>query len=131
MNACFSSSLPLNSPPNFHTSAGIPSLSGALPSCVVLIADIISSKFGGSSRLDTAGRCTRASLPSSERSPWSFGSLVVGQTALVALEMNRYNVDIAVLSETRLPGYDSLEDHGYMGWEINSRKERSRSGLCS
>ncbi|XP_068749318.1 adhesion G-protein coupled receptor D1-like [Montipora capricornis] len=36
------------------------------------------------------------------------------QTALVALEMNRYNVDIAALSETRLPGYDSLKDFGYI-----------------
>ena len=55
------------------------------------------------------------------------------QTAPVALEMNRYSVDIAVLSETRLPGYDSLEDHGYIFfWSgINSRKVRSRSGLCS
>ena len=56
------------------------------------------------------------------------------QTALAALEMNRYNVDIAALSERSMPGYDRLEDHGYiffLKWEINSRNERSKSRLCS
>ena len=52
------------------------------------------------------------------------------QTALVALEMNRYNVDIAALSETKLPGYDSLEDHGYIFfWSGRSTQERREAGV--
>ncbi|XP_068676468.1 craniofacial development protein 2-like [Montipora foliosa] len=44
--------------------------------------------------------------------------------------MNRYNVDIAALSETRLPGYDSLEDHGYIFfWRGRSTQERSEAGV--
>ena len=43
-------------------------------------------------------------------------------------EMN--NVDIAVLKETRLPGCDSLEDHGYMFlWSGRSTQERREAGV--
>lgn len=35
------------------------------------------------------------------------------QSPLVALELNRYNIDKAALSETRLPKYDSFSDRGY------------------
>lgn len=49
------------------------------------------------------------------------------QTALVAMEMNRYNVIIGMLSEIRLPGYDSIEDQGYVffwsGKQIDERRE--------
>ena len=40
---------------------------------------------------------------------------------------------IAALGEIRLPGYDNLEDHGYilLEWGTDSRKERSRSRLSS
>ena len=52
------------------------------------------------------------------------------QTALVALEMNRYNVDIAALGEVRLPGYDNLEDHGYFFfWSGIPSQERREAGL--
>ena len=54
------------------SSAGIPSLPGALPSCVELIAAIGSLRFRGSSRLDATGRCTIASLVSSAGSPVLF-----------------------------------------------------------
>ena len=45
------------------------------------------------------------------------------KTALVALEMNRHNEGLAVLSETRLLGHDSLEDHG------KSTQERKEAGV--
>ena len=32
------------------------------------------------------------------------------QKALVAIELDRYRLDVAERSETRLPGYDSLDD---------------------
>ena len=52
------------------------------------------------------------------------------QTALVALELNRYNIDIAALSETRFPDYDSMVDHGYtFFWSGKSRQERRESGV--
>ncbi|XP_068747398.1 adhesion G-protein coupled receptor D1-like [Montipora capricornis] len=52
------------------------------------------------------------------------------QTALVALKVNRYNVDVAAPSETRLPGYDSLEDHGYIFfWSGRSTQERREAGV--
>ena len=35
------------------------------------------------------------------------------QTALVAKELSRYNIDIAALCETRLPEYDSIVEDGY------------------
>ena len=50
------------------------------------------------------------------------------RTALVAHELNRYNVDIAALSETRLPGDDSLKEMGegytffWKGYEDNERR---------
>ena len=55
-----------------RSSAGIPSLPGALPSCVELIAAIGSLRFRDSSRLDATGHCTMASLVSSARSPVLF-----------------------------------------------------------
>ena len=36
-----------------------------------------------------------------------------GVKTLVAKELESYNIDIAGLSETRLPTYDSMVDHGY------------------
>ena len=52
------------------------------------------------------------------------------QTALVAMEMDRYGIDVAALSETRLPGYDSLEDHGYVFfWSGKSAGERREAGV--
>ena len=52
------------------------------------------------------------------------------QTELVSPEMNRYNVDIAALSPTRLPGYDGLKDHGYIFfWSGKSTQERGEAGV--
>ena len=52
------------------------------------------------------------------------------QITLVALEMNRYNVDIAALGEIRLPGYDNWEDHGYFFfWSGIPTQERREAGL--
>ena len=36
-----------------------------------------------------------------------------GVKTVVAKELESYNIDIAGLSETRLPSYDSMVDHGY------------------
>ena len=36
------------------------------------------------------------------------------QTALVAMEMDRYGIDVAALSETRLSEYNSIENYGYV-----------------
>lgn len=52
------------------------------------------------------------------------------QTALVALEMDKYGIDVAALSETRLPGYGSLEDQGYVFfWSGRSSGERREAGV--
>jgi exonuclease III len=52
------------------------------------------------------------------------------QTALVAMEMERYGIDVAALSETRLPGYDSIEDHGYVFfWSGRSLGEKREAGV--
>ena len=52
------------------------------------------------------------------------------QTALVAKELNRYDIDIAVLCETRLPGYDSFVDNGYtFFWSGKTEQERRESGV--
>ena len=40
------------------------------------------------------------------------------QTALVAMEMDRYGIDVAALSETRLPGCNSLEDREPDKWTM-------------
>ena len=36
-----------------------------------------------------------------------------GETALVARELDRYNIDIAALQETRLEGQGSLQENNY------------------
>lgn len=47
------------------------------------------------------------------------------QTALVAKELGRYNIDIAALNETRLSCYDSMEDCGYtFFWSGREEAER-------
>ena len=52
------------------------------------------------------------------------------QTALVAKELNRYDIDIAALCETRLPDNDSIVDNGYtFFWSGKAEKERRESGV--
>ena len=52
------------------------------------------------------------------------------QTALVTKELNRYNIDIAALSETRLALYDSKVDHGYtFFWSGRGENERREAGV--
>ena len=52
------------------------------------------------------------------------------QTALVAKELNRYNIDIAALCETRLAGNDSIVDNGYtFFWSGKPQSERRESGV--
>ena len=53
------------------------------------------------------------------------------QTALVARELDRYNIDIAALQETRLEGQGSLQENNYtffwIGKEPGIRRE---AGVC-
>ena len=52
------------------------------------------------------------------------------QAALVAMEMKRYGIDVAAISETRLPRYGSLEDHGYVFyWSGKLPVERREAGV--
>ena len=54
------------------------------------------------------------------------------RTAIIAHELNRYNVDIAALSETRLPGEDSLTEvgEGYTYyWKVYEENERKIHGV--
>ena len=43
----------------------------------------------------------------------TFRIQMFGVKTVVAKELESYNIDIAGLSETRLPSYDSMVDHGY------------------
>ena len=43
----------------------------------------------------------------------TFRIQMFGVKTLVAKELESYNIDIAGPSETRLPSYDSMVDHGY------------------
>jgi hypothetical protein len=52
------------------------------------------------------------------------------QTALVAKELGRYDIDIAALCETRLPEYDSIVENGYtFFWSGKTENERRESGV--
>ena len=54
------------------------------------------------------------------------------KTAILAKELQRYNIDIAALSETRLSGEDQLveKDSGYtIFWSGRSEKEKRQSGV--
>lgn len=52
------------------------------------------------------------------------------QYALIALELNHYDIDKAALSETRLPKYDSFSDHGYTFFcSGKGRQERREFGV--
>ncbi|XP_035699628.1 craniofacial development protein 2-like [Branchiostoma floridae] len=54
------------------------------------------------------------------------------RTALVARELARYNIDIAALSETRLPGEGQLSELGggyTFYWSGRSEKERREAGV--
>ena len=52
------------------------------------------------------------------------------QTALVAKELSRYNIDIAALSETRLALNDSIVDNGYtFFWSGKGENERRDAGV--
>jgi exonuclease III len=52
------------------------------------------------------------------------------QTALVAKELSRYNIDIAALCETRLAQSDSMIDSGYtFFWSGKPESERRESGV--
>ena len=62
------------SPPCFHTSAGIPSPPGALPSFRQAIALAISSMVGISSRLVLVMRCGMLSRAAWFMSPWTLSS---------------------------------------------------------
>ena len=42
----------------------------------------------------------------------------------------RYGIDLAALHETILPGYDSMEDHGYIFfWSCKSANEKREAGV--
>lgn len=52
------------------------------------------------------------------------------QTVLVAKKLNRYNIYIAALSETRLALYDSMVVHGYqLFWSGRGENERREAGV--
>ena len=52
------------------------------------------------------------------------------QTALVAKELSRYDIDIAALSETRLALHDSIVDHNYtFFWSGRGENERREAGV--
>ena len=52
------------------------------------------------------------------------------QTALVAKELSRYDIDIAALSETRFALNDSLVDNGYtFFWSGKGQEERREAGV--
>lgn len=52
------------------------------------------------------------------------------QTALVAKELSRYDIDIAALCETRLPEYDSIVENGYtFFWSGKAENEKRESGV--
>ena len=36
------------------------------------------------------------------------------RTPLMVMELDTCGIDIAAISKTRLSGYDSMEDHGYV-----------------
>ena len=53
------------------------------------------------------------------------------QTALVAKELCRYNIDISALSETRLPCYDSMVDCLYIFfWSGKEEKDRREAEMA-
>ena len=52
------------------------------------------------------------------------------QTALVAKELSRYDIDIAALGETQLPLHDSMAENGYtFFWSGRGVAERREAGL--
>ena len=52
-------------------------------------------------------------------------------TALVAMELVKYNIDIAVLSKTRLHASGSLNDLEYtLYWSGKPNGERRKTGVC-
>ena len=52
------------------------------------------------------------------------------QTALVAMELSRYNIDIAALCETRLAQSGSIVDNGYtFFWSGKPENEKRESGV--
>ena len=54
------------------------------------------------------------------------------RTALVAMELARYNVDITSLRETRLPDVGQLTEQGggyTFFWSGRSREERRKAGV--
>ena len=53
------------------------------------------------------------------------------QTALVALELERYNIDVCCLQETRFPGQGQLCEKGYtFYWSGRNPKERREAGVA-
>ncbi|KAI8487938.1 hypothetical protein Bbelb_343860 [Branchiostoma belcheri] len=63
--------------------------------------------------LNSGGRCrVPLGAPSSSPAHSSESDRPERRTALIAAELNRYKVDIAALSETRLPGEGSLTEEG-------------------
>ena len=53
------------------------------------------------------------------------------RTALVAMELAKYNIDIAALCETRFSESGSLNDLLFLlEWQTRRRKKGGRSGLC-
>ena len=54
------------------------------------------------------------------------------RTAVIAKELSRYNIDIAALSETRLPDNSQLEEHGsgyWFFWSGRPAHEPRQSGV--
>ena len=54
-------------------------------------------------------------------------------TSLVAMELAKYNIDIAVLSETRFHASGNLNDLEYtfyLEWQAKRREERSWIRMC-
>ena len=53
------------------------------------------------------------------------------QTALVALELERYNIDVCCLQETRFPGQGQLCEKGYtFYWSGRNSNERREAGVA-
>ena len=49
---------------------------------------------------------------------------------MVAKELEKYNIDVAALCETRLAGYDSMVDQGYtFFWSGKGEAERREAGI--
>ena len=101
------------SPPCFHTSAGIPSPPGALPSFRPVIALAISSIVGISSRFVLVMRCGMLSRASRSMSPGTLSSfwkcsLHLATTRLLSEKVSIPSVDLSCTGPFFLGSYTSF-----------------------